>query len=182
MTWREGFEENWTNAVHMTAARLERQLDAGAAPTRETVRKVLQSVSGHWQDANHFYGVWLRDFQTAHPKAGRQFQAILDEMAQNIDSGYRAPSPLAPVAGGLVVGAAAFGLLAMRDTAPALAVTAAVAAWAVVALVWWTVAQGSRRGVKELCIAQVSRELGRYGERLRRLVSEADGIDTAAGE
>lgn len=180
MTWLEGFEENWTNAVHMTAGRLERQLDAGSAPGRETVRKVLESVNAQWRDSNHFYGVWLRDFRSAHPEAGGRFEAILVEMANNVAPAYQAPSPALPVIGGAVVGAAAFGLMAALGAAPTLEATVSVAAGAGVALVWRKAARGSRRGVRDQIVAQVSRELDRYGDRLRKLISEADGIDRAA--
>ncbi len=182
MAWLEGFEENWTNAVHLTAARLERQLDAGAPPDRDTVRKALEGVNAHWRDPNHFYGVWLRDFRAAHPEAASQFDRILLEMATGVSPDYRAPSPVLPIAGGVVIGAAAFGVLTTVDVSLAVRSTIAVAVAVGAAVLWWKTAQGSRRASRDQTVAQISRELTRYGDRLRKLVAEADKTDTAPGQ
>jgi hypothetical protein len=180
MTWLEGFEENWTNAVHMTAARLERRLNDGAPLNADTVRKVLESVNAQWRDPDHFYGVWFRDFRAAHPEAGRQFDAILIEMANRDTPSYEVRSPMLPVTGGVVIGAAAFGVLTATGAGMTTRVITAVAVGVATAAAWWTTAKGSRRESRDQGVAQVTRELARYGDRLRKLVTEADGIDSAA--
>lgn len=177
MAWTAGFEEIWTNAVNMAEARLERQLEGGAPPVRETVRSVLESVTRQWSDPDHFYGVWLRDFGQAHPQAASSFAAILAEMVRAIAPTYRVPSPLLPVGGGLIVGAGTFALLSAVQAG--LAVTALVAASAGggTLFAWWRAAYGRRRQARDQVVAEVSRALDRYGERLRAVVAAADRGD-----
>lgn len=168
------FKRQWDKFLTIVEADLQKDIAARRQPDYTVATMIVQRELAKWSISSHYNGAWLREFKEQYPGLGERFEVTLKQI--RIEPIPYTPTSTVPYIS-MVVGVPAITLPALR--------------WAFSASLGWQVA-GSLAGMLVTApiarnlwnnqfqralsayMLQVHDSLNIYGQRLQKIVAEAD--------